>query len=84
MKKLLIAAGLLTIGTTIASAEPWHRDRHPYEERHHAMCQDKAHRLHDFERRAARDGHVDHREREIIRELERDLDRSCGRYRWHG
>lgn len=84
MKVLLVAAGLIVAGTAVASADPWSRGRFPYEERHHHVCQDKAHRLHDFERRARADGHVSHREREIMRELEIDLDRSCGRYRWRG
>ena len=44
----------------------------------------ESHRLHGFEMRAKSDGHMDRREREIMRTLVRDLDRTCGRYRWHG
>jgi len=84
MKKLVIAAGLLAIGATAASADPWNKGHHPYAEKHHSVCQGKAHRLHGFEMRAKSDGHMDRREREIMRTLVRDLDRTCGRYRWHG
>ncbi len=84
---LIIAAGVVaaTAATAIpASAERWHKDRFPYAERHHAMCQDKAQRLWRFERRATSDGHLSHREREMMRALQRDLDASCGRFRWRG
>ncbi len=86
MKLLIAASVLLAIGTTAASAQmmPYNRGVHPYESRHHAVCQEKARRLHDYERRAARDGRVNHRERDTIRALERDLDRTCGRYRHRG
>ena len=86
MKTLIASAALLAIGTSTASAQyaPYHKDSHPYEMRHHAVCQQKAIRLHDYERRAARDGRIDHRERETIRALERDLDATCGRYRPRG
>ena len=67
MKKLVIAAGLLAIGATAASADPWNKGHHPYAEKHHSVCQDKAHRLHGFEMRAKSDGHMDRREREIMR-----------------
>jgi hypothetical protein len=86
MKTLIAAAALLAVGATTASAQfaPHHRDHHPYEARHHNVCQQKAIRLHDYERRAARDGRIDRRERETIRALERDLDSTCGRYRHRG
>lgn len=85
MKTLIAAAALLAVGATAASAQfsPY-RGGLPYEARHHEECQHKAQRLHDFQRRAARDGRIDRSEREIIRELERDLDRTCGRYRFRG
>ena len=84
MKTLLAAVSLLALGVTTASAQysGWSRGRYPYEERHHAECQHKAQNLHDFQRRAARDGRIDHNEREIIRSLERDLNRTCGGFRW--
>jgi hypothetical protein len=86
MKSLIIAAGVIAAGASAASAQyaPHHRDHHPYHARHHNVCQEKAIRLHDYERRAARDGRVDRRERETIHALQRDLDRTCGRYRHRG
>lgn len=85
MKKLVLsAAALLALGASAASADNWHKDRHPYAERHHTMCQEKAHRLHAFERRATADGHLSKHERIIMRDLASDLDRSCGHYRWRG
>ena len=86
MKTLIAAAGLLAIGATAASAQysGWRKDLYPYEARHHAVCQDKARRLHDFERRAASDGRISPRERETIHILRRDLDRTCGGWRWRG
>lgn len=88
MKVLVIAASLIAIGATSASAQfaprPWVRGEFPYAQRYHSTCQDKAFRVRQFERRAGRDGRVDRRERETIRALERDLDRTCGRYRYRG
>jgi hypothetical protein len=60
----------------------WTRDEHPYQARHHRECQEKSHRLHSFERHAADDGYISGRERRIIRELRRDLDDTCGGFRW--
>ena len=51
--------------------------------RSHDWCLDKARRLHDYERRAAGDGHLSRGERVTIAALRADLDRSCGRGRWH-
>ena len=86
MKTMIAALGLLAIGATTASAQfaPHSRDIHPYAARHHGVCQQKAVRLHDYERRAARDGRIDRRERITIAALQRDLDRTCGRYRHRG
>lgn len=86
MKSLIIAAGIIAAGAGAASAQyaPYHRDHHPYAHHHHHSCQEKAHRLHQYERRAARDGHIDRHERETIHALHRDLDRTCGRYRHRG
>ena len=88
MKALIIAAGLLAVTATSASAQyaprAWDRVEHPYAQSRRSDCQAKAIRLHDYERRAARDGRIDRHERETIRALERDLDRSCGRFRWRG
>ena len=54
---------------------------HPYPQRYHNICQEKAHRLADYQRHAAADGYISPRERATIRILERDLNRTCGRYR---
>ena len=51
--------------------------------RSHDWCLDKARRLHDYERRAAGDGHLSRGERVTIAALRADLDRSCGRGRWN-
>ena len=86
MKSTILAAGLIALGASSAMAQysPYQKDRHPYEARHHNVCQEKAIRLHDYQRRAARDGHIDGRERRVIHALEADLDRTCGRYRHRG
>jgi hypothetical protein len=88
MKSLVLAAGLLALGASAASAQysgGYHRDHHPYAQRHHSVCQDKAIRLHGYEARALRnDGRLDRRERATIDALKRDLDRTCGRYRHRG
>lgn len=84
MKTWIIAAGFVAAASPMATAEPWRKDHHPYAERHHSVCQEKAHRLHAFERRASADGHLSRGERAIMRDLERDLDATCGRFRWRG
>ena len=88
MKSLLLAAGLLVVGVTTASAQfapsPWSRGAFPYEQRYHTSCQEKAFRLNRFERRSASDGVLTYRERITIRKLRWDLDRTCGRFRYRG
>ena len=88
MKAIILAASVLAVGATAASAQfaprPWMKSDFPYAERHHRMCQEKAWRLHSFERRAASDGELSWRERRIIRSLRADLDSTCGRFRWRG
>jgi hypothetical protein len=81
MKYVLLAASLLAVGATSASAQGWNREHHPYAQRHHNVCQSKAIRLHDFERRSARDGIITPSERRTIRALESDLARTCGGFR---
>ncbi|MEQ1698096.1 MAG: hypothetical protein ABL901_19875 [Hyphomicrobiaceae bacterium] len=82
--RIIAAAALLAIGASSASArEGWQKDRHPYAQKHHSACQDKAQRLHGFEVRATRDGRLSRDERRTIEVLKRDLDRTCGRYRHH-
>lgn len=86
MKSLMLASALLVAGGTAASAQyaPWSSGAHPYAQRHHHACQEKAHRLFSYERRAASDGRISHSEREVIRALKHDLDRTCGGYRHRG
>lgn len=86
MRKLIVAAGMMVLGATAASAQyaPWTKGVFPYEARHHRVCQEKAFRLHEFERRAASDGRINPRERRIMVDLRIDLDRTCGRFRWRG
>lgn len=85
MKSLLIAGAAILVSATAASAQfaPW-TPSHPYAQRHHHSCQEKAFRLHQYERRAARDGRISHSEREVIRALQHDLNRSCGGFRHRG
>ena len=85
MKTLIAALGLLAVGASAASAQfaPHNPGLHPYAPRYHGVCQEKAMRLHNYELRSARDGRIDRHERDVIRALERDLDRTCGRYRFH-
>jgi hypothetical protein len=86
MKSLILAGAFVVVGAASASAQfaPWSSERHPYAQRHHHSCQDKARRLHQYERRSARDGRVSASERDVIRALERDLRRTCGGYRHRG
>jgi Spy/CpxP family protein refolding chaperone len=97
MKFLVLAASLLAVGASSASAQyggggygggghgGWNRDIHPYAQRHHSVCQSKAIRLHQYEDRALRnDGRLDRRERATIEALKNDLDRTCGRHRHRG
>jgi hypothetical protein len=97
MKSLVIAAGLLAIGAAEASAQSvqfrigpppppprFERNAFPYEARRHGECQRKAFRLNEYERYAASDGRVSWRERREIESLRRDLDASCGRFRFRG
>ena len=85
MKALIIAAGIIAVGATSATAQnnPWARGQYPYAQRHHNVCQNKAQRLHAFENRASADRQVTFQERRTIRALQRDLNSTCGRYRWH-
>jgi hypothetical protein len=64
------------------SVPTWNRSEHPYAQRHHSSCQEKAFRLRSYERHAADDGYLSGRERSTISTLKRDLDRTCGRFRW--
>lgn len=73
----------ITIGQ-LAPAPAWRRDNFPYEQRRHSVCQEKARRLYIFERRAEADGRLSGSERSTMRDLQRDLDRTCGRFRYRG
>jgi hypothetical protein len=85
MKSLLIAGAAMVVTATAANAQyaPW-SSAYPYARHHHHVCQQKAIRLHQYERRAARDGRISHSERDVIRALQRDLDRTCGGFRHRG
>ncbi len=89
MKSLILAAGLIAVGATAASAQyggygGWQRSQHPYEARHHSVCQSKARELWGYERRATSDGILTRHERTKMARLRNDLDRTCGRFRWRG
>ena len=81
MKSLLaLTAALVSLGAVTAQAGPydrWERDRFPYEARHHAVCQAKAHRLFELERRAD-----DRRDFRVVEQLRHDLRETCGGFRW--
>lgn len=81
MKSLVIAAGLIGLTATTAMADRWN---YPYERRHHTFCQEKAHQLHRYEHRAGADGRYSRREIVIMDSLRRDLNRTCGGWRWKG
>ena len=84
MKALILAGGILVVGASGASAyEGWKRDHHPYAQKHHSVCQDKARRLHVFEMRASRDGRITRDERRTIEVLQRDIKHTCGGFRHH-
>jgi hypothetical protein len=83
MKSLLIAAGVLALGITTASAEEWH---FPYKREHHEHCQALGHRLHELERDLGHAEH-EHRRHEIKEQIEHtahELDHDCGGWRWRG
>lgn len=87
MKKLIIAAGLLGMLAGTASAQPipaWEKGKYPYAQKNHAVCFDKARRLNGFEARAKADGKLTRSERNTMAALQRDLDRTCGKFRWRG
>jgi hypothetical protein len=66
----------------VPPAVRYNKSEHRYSQRHHGVCQEKAHRLHSFERHAADDGYLSGRERRTIAALKSDLDRTCGGHRW--
>lgn len=87
MKKLLIAAGILAMGACAASAQPvsvWKKEAFPYAQKYHSVCQDKARRLNGYEIRAKADGKLTKKERATMATLTRDLDKTCGHYRFKG
>ncbi len=68
----------------LPSVTVWNRGAFPYEARYHDSCQRKAWRLNWFERRAGSDGVFTWSERRELASLRRDLDRTCGGWRWRG
>lgn len=81
MKALIVALGLIGIGSVAASAEPWN---YPYDRKNHAVCQSKSKELYRYEHRAGADGHFSKKELRTIDALKRDLDGTCRGYRWKG
>lgn len=79
-----LGPGGVTVYTSPPPPPVWRKDAFPYEARYHAVCQQKAHRLHWFEQRAASDGRISFSERREISALRRDLDRTCRGWRWRG
>lgn len=77
-----IGPGGISVYTAPPPAPVWRRDLHPYDRRHHETCYRKAHRLNWFERRASADGRLSWWERRELASLQRDLNRTCGGYRW--
>lgn len=87
MKKLIIAAGILGALATTASAQPvpaWEQGKFPYAKARHNVCFAKAQRLRAYEARATADHRLTRSERNTIASLKRDLDRTCGKFRWNG
>ena len=86
MKRWLLAAGFIAAAVSGATAQyaPYSRTEFPYAQKYHTVCQEKAHRLFEFEKRAGADGRISVSERGTMRSLERDLARTCGGYRFHG
>lgn len=62
----------------------WSQGANPYARHHHGECHRKAWRLRQYERYATADGRLSWGERRELAALRRDLDRTCGRYRWRG
>jgi hypothetical protein len=60
----------------------WRPSFHPYPAPRHSICQRKAWRLHWFDQNARADGFYSRWERTERRILLRDLDATCGRFRW--
>ena len=60
----------------------WNKAGYPYARKHHRVCQEKAIRLWRFERSATADHKLTKGEVILVAALKRDLDRTCGRYRY--
>jgi hypothetical protein len=85
MRKTIVTAALLSLVATAASAQPrpnWEHGKFPYAKQQHSVCFEKARRLNGYEMRAKSDGRLTRSERATMASLQRDLDRSCGRFRW--
>jgi hypothetical protein len=86
MKALLVAVGLLSVTSTMASAqyyggERYYRERGPYYERPYGgrgYCEEARARVRKYYRDAVRwDGNVDQGERVVLNRLEAQADRAC-------
>lgn len=62
----------------------WRKGDHPYAEQHHRECQDKAICLWRFERSVTADHTLSKGELILVAALKRELDNTCGRYRYRG
>ena len=76
MKYLILAATVLTLGATAASAGD-HDRGHDRDRERHARCDIKREQLQRIERRATADRIITWRERREIREARRDVERAC-------
>jgi hypothetical protein len=70
------------VPVAVPRVQAWNSGNHSYPRARHRECQEKAHRLHSYERHAANDGYLSSAERRNINVLQRDLDRTCGGHRW--
>ena len=62
----------------------WSKEAYPYAKKYHSTCQAKSRDFRAFEVRAKADGKLTKRERDKMNSLQRDLDKTCGRYRMPG
>ena len=76
MKYILIAAGVLALGTSAVSAQRMERMD---ERRGMGRCNEARAEIRDFERRAMRDGRMSQGERARLGQLRRQADRACRR-----
>ena len=82
MKYILIAAAVLVVGASAASAQRMdERRREGREGMSTSQCEERRAAVRSFERSAMRDGRMSFYERRRIAELRRQADRACSRGR---